>query len=92
MSAFESLANLATKAAVEGNSITVHAPIIALSKADIVRRGMALGVDYALTISCYQATDDGRACRQCDSCRLRRAGFKSAGVDDPTRYRVAEVD
>lgn len=92
VSAFESLANLATKAAVEGNSITVHAPIIALSKADIVRRGMALGVDYALTISCYQATDDGRACRQCDSCRLRRAGFKLAGVDDPTRYRVAEVD
>jgi 7-cyano-7-deazaguanine synthase len=86
MGAFETLANLATKAAVEGRRLTLHTPIIELSKADIIRRGTVLGVDYALTVSCYQATDDGRACGRCDSCRLRRAGFESAGIPDPTRY------
>jgi 7-cyano-7-deazaguanine synthase len=65
----------------------VHTPIIDLAKADIIRRGVALGVDYALTVSCYQADADGRACGLCDSCRLRRAGFESAGVLDPTRYQ-----
>ena len=84
--AFEAVANLATKAAVEGRALRLHTPIIELSKADIIRRGTALGVDYALTVSCYQATDDGRACGRCDSCRLRRTGFESAGVPDPTRY------
>jgi 7-cyano-7-deazaguanine synthase len=89
--AFESLANLATKAAVEGSRLVVHAPIIHLSKAQIIRRGIELGVDYALTVSCYQATDDGLACGQCDSCRLRRAGFEAAGVSDPTRYRASST-
>ena len=84
--AFETLANLATKAAVEGEAIAIHAPIIHLSKAAIIRRGGELGVDYALTVSCYQATDDGFACGECDSCRLRRAGFATAGIPDPTRY------
>ena len=83
---FERLANLATKAAVEGRPLTVHTPIISLTKADIVRRGAALGVDYALTVSCYQADAEGRACGACDACRLRRAGFESAGLRDPTRY------
>ena len=86
MDAFEKLANLATKAAVEGSKLTLHTPIIDLSKADIVRRGAALGVDYALTVSCYQAAADGSACGRCDSCRLRRAGFEAAGIPDPTRY------
>jgi len=86
--AFEVLANLATKAAVEGNRIIFHTPIIALSKADIVRRGTALGVDFALTVSCYQADPAGMACGRCDACRLRRAGFVAAGVRDPTRYAV----
>ena len=86
MRAFEALANLATKAAVEGRKLTLHTPIIELTKADIIRRGMKLGVDYALTVSCYQATSDGLACGQCDSCRLRRGGFEAAGVVDPTRY------
>jgi len=88
MRAFEAMANLATKAAVEGARLTVHTPIIDLGKADIIRRGLALGVDYAMTVSCYQADADARACGVCDSCRLRRAGFESAGVADPTRYRV----
>ncbi len=87
MRAFEKLANLATKAAVEGRPLRLHTPIIELSKADIIRRGAALGVDYALTVSCYQADDEGRACGVCDSCRLRRAGFEQAGVVDPTRYK-----
>ena len=87
MRAFEAMANLATKAAVEGARLTVHTPIIDLGKADIIRRGLALGVDYAMTVSCYQADADARACGVCDSCRLRRAGFESAGVADPTRYR-----
>lgn len=86
--AFEAMANLATKAAVEGARLTLHAPIIELSKADIIRRGVAAGVDYALTVSCYQAADDGAACGVCDSCRLRSAGFAAAGVSDPTRYRA----
>ena len=85
--AFEAMANLATKAAIEGARTTIHTPIIALAKADIVRRGLMLGVDYAMTVSCYQADDEGRACGVCDSCRLRRAGFLDAGVKDPTRYR-----
>ncbi len=84
--AFETMANLATKAGVEGHRLTIHAPLIDLSKADIVRRGTALGVDYGLTVSCYQADDDGRACGRCDACRLRRAGFEAAGLPDPTRY------
>ncbi len=87
MRAFEALANLATRAAVEGNKLTLHTPIIGLSKADIIRRGAALGVDYAQTVSCYQATDEGLACGRCDACRLRRAGFEAAGLRDVTRYR-----
>lgn len=87
MRAFETMANLATKAAVEGAPLTLHTPIIGLAKADIIRRGRALGVDYALTVSCYQADGDGRACGRCDSCRLRRAGFEAAGGTDPTRYQ-----
>lgn len=86
MRAFEALANLATRAAVEGRATTLHTPIIDLSKADIIRRGLALGVDYALTVSCYLATDDGKACGRCDACRLRRDGFAAAGIADPTRY------
>ena len=85
--AFEAMANLATKAAVEGARLTLHTPIISLTKAEIVRRGVALGVDYALTVSCYQADAGGRACGVCDSCRLRKAGFEAAGVADPTRYK-----
>lgn len=85
--AFEAMANLATKAAVEGARLTVHAPLIDLSKAGIIQAGVRLGVDYALTVSCYQADDEGRACGACDSCRLRREGFADAGVADPTRYR-----
>ena len=84
--AYETMANLATRAAVEGQRLTIHTPIIALSKADIIRKGVALGVDYAMTVSCYQATHDGLACARCDACRLRRAGFEQAGVSDPTLY------
>ena len=87
ISAFERMANLATQAAVEGHPLRLHAPLIALTKAGIIRRGIALGVDYSLTISCYQADELGRACGVCDSCRLRRAGFVDAGVTDPTTYR-----
>ncbi|CAL93030.1 7-cyano-7-deazaguanine synthase QueC [Azoarcus olearius] len=86
--AFETMANLATKAGVEGHPTTIHAPLIDLSKADIIRRGVALGVDYGLTVSCYQADDDGRACGRCDACRLRREGFAAAGIADPTRYQA----
>ncbi len=89
MRAFETMANLATKAAVEGSTLTLHTPIINLTKADIIRRGVALGVDYALTVSCYLASDDGRACGRCDACRLRKAGFQAARIADPTRYRAA---
>lgn len=84
--AFERMANLATKAAVEGQPLKLHTPLIDLSKADIVRRGSALGIDYALTVSCYQADVDGRACGVCDSCRLRRDGFRTAAISDPTHY------
>ncbi len=84
--AFERMANLATKAAVEGNALTIHAPLLHLSKAEIIREGSALGVDYAQTVSCYQADERGRACGLCDSCRLRRAGFVAAGIGDPTVY------
>jgi 7-cyano-7-deazaguanine synthase len=86
--AFETMANLATKAAVEGAKLTLHTPIISLAKADIIRRGVELGVDYALTVSCYQADDAGQACGRCDSCRLRKAGFNAAGIADPTRYQT----
>ena len=86
ISAFERLANLATKAGVEGGEFRVHAPLIDLTKADIIRRGLALEVDYSMTVSCYQADAAGRACGRCESCRLRRAGFAAAGVPDPTRY------
>ncbi len=85
--AFQQLARLATKAAVEGAPLQVHAPLIDLSKADIIRAGQKLGVDYSLTVSCYQADAAGRACGQCDSCRLRQEGFTAAGVADPTRYQ-----
>ncbi len=83
---YETMANLATRAAVEGQRLTIHTPIISLSKAEIILQGMALGIDYALTVSCYQATDGGLACGQCDACRLRRTGFEQAGIVDPTRY------
>ncbi|HET6604532.1 MAG TPA: 7-cyano-7-deazaguanine synthase QueC [Xanthomonadaceae bacterium] len=86
--AFEQLANLATQAGVEGKRIAVHAPLIRMSKAEIVRGGIELGVDFAQTVSCYQASDAGLACGRCDACRLRAAGFRAAGVDDPTRYRA----
>jgi len=86
MRAFENLANLATKAAVEGRKLTLHTPIIGLGKGQIIEQGVKLGVDYGLTVSCYQADADARACGVCDSCRLRRAGFEAAGIADPTRY------
>lgn len=86
ITAFEILANLATKAGVEGQGFRIQAPLQAMSKGQIVAAGLQLGVDYALTVSCYQADDDGRACGKCDSCRLRAAGFAQAGVTDPTRY------
>lgn len=86
ITAFEALANLATKAAVEGQGISLHTPLIHLSKSEIVRQGQQLGVDYALTVSCYQADAEGRACGHCDSCLLRQQGFREAGVTDPTRY------
>ncbi|MES2919722.1 MAG: 7-cyano-7-deazaguanine synthase QueC [Pseudomonadota bacterium] len=86
IAAFETLANLATRAGVEGHRMHIHTPLIALSKADIIRTGLRLGVDYRLTVSCYQADALGRACGQCDSCRLRRQGFEAAGVADPTCY------
>ncbi len=87
MHAFETLANLATKSAVEGRRLALRTPIIALSKAEIVKRGTALGVDFGTTVSCYQATWEGLACGRCDACRIRRAGFEAAGVADPTRYK-----
>ncbi len=88
IAAFERMANLATKAAVEGNPLKIHTPLISLSKAEIIRQGVKHGVDYGITVSCYQADNDGRACGVCDSCRLRRAGFAAAGISDPTRYRT----
>ncbi len=86
--AFQRMANLATKSAVEGRTITIHAPLIEMSKAEIIARGTELGVDYGMTISCYQADAAGRACGLCDSCRLRKQGFTAAGIADPTRYRI----
>lgn len=88
--AFETLANLATKSGVEGHSLRVHAPLISLSKGQIIETGTRLGVDYGLTVSCYQADTGGRACGVCDSCRLRLEGFVSAGVADPTLYQFAD--
>lgn len=85
--AFERVANLATKAGVEGAGIHIHAPLIEWTKAEIIRRGTALGVDYSITVSCYKPDIDARACGRCDSCRLRREGFEEAGIADPTRYR-----
>jgi len=87
IAAFTRLANLATRAGVEGESFTIHTPLVELAKSEIIRTGLALGVDYARTVSCYQPTSDGRACGVCDSCRLRRTGFADAGISDPTRYR-----
>jgi 7-cyano-7-deazaguanine synthase len=84
---FEDLARLATKAGVEGARFRVHAPLLSMSKAQIIRAGIGLGVDYAMTVSCYQADAAGRACGHCDSCRLRRQGFEAAGITDPTRYQ-----
>jgi 7-cyano-7-deazaguanine synthase len=86
IAAFEHLANLATKAAVEGRGMVLHTPLIQLSKADIIRQGLQREVDYALTVSCYQADAEGRACGHCDSCLLRQQGFQQAGMADPTRY------
>jgi len=85
--AFRKLACLATKAGVEGAPLTIETPLITMSKAEIIKQGIALGVDFALTVSCYQADTEGRACGRCDSCRLRRAGFETAAIADPTRYR-----
>lgn len=87
--AFEVLANLATKAGVEGAGLRVHAPLQFVSKADIVREGVRLGVDFGLTVSCYRADADGRACGHCDACRLRAAGFTDAGIPDPTHYAIS---
>ena len=86
IAAFESVANLATRAGVEGQKITIHTPLMEQGKGQIIRAGVSLGVDYSLTVSCYQATEEGLACAKCDSCRLRRQGFVDAGIDDPTRY------
>ncbi|MBX3591212.1 MAG: 7-cyano-7-deazaguanine synthase QueC [Burkholderiaceae bacterium] len=87
VAAFERMANLATKAGVEGRPIRICAPIIDMSKAQIIREGARLGVDFSMTVSCYQADGQGRACGRCDACRIRRDGFAAAGVADPTRYR-----
>ncbi len=88
IAAFEELCQLATKAGAEGARFRIHTPLIDLTKAEIIRRGIELGVDYAMTVSCYQADEQGRACGGCDSCRIRKAGFEAAGVADPTRYRA----
>lgn len=87
IAAFESLANVATKVGVEGGRMNIRAPLLRMTKAEIIRTGTTLGVDYGLTVSCYQATDEGLACGRCDSCRLRAEGFHQAGLIDPTRYR-----
>jgi 7-cyano-7-deazaguanine synthase len=87
IAAFERLANLATKAGIEGDGFRVHAPLIEWTKGEIIKRGVAAGIDYATTVSCYQPDEEGRACGRCDSCRLRRDGFAAAGIADPTRYR-----
>jgi 7-cyano-7-deazaguanine synthase len=87
INAYEEMANLATKAGVVGHRLVIHTPLIELSKAEIIQQGTALGVDYAMTVSCYQADEQGRACGVCDSCRIRAAGFIAAGISDPTRYK-----
>jgi len=87
MEQFQKMANLATKSAVEGQAIQLHTPLIDLSKEAIIAKGVGLGVNYSLTVSCYQADQAGRACGVCDSCRLRQNGFKAAGIDDPTPYQ-----
>jgi 7-cyano-7-deazaguanine synthase len=85
--AFEKMANLATKSAVEGRKVSIHAPLVNLDKSEIIKQGLALGVDYSQTVSCYQADDQGRACGYCDSCTFRKKGFADLGVEDPTRYQ-----
>ena len=87
IAAFEKMANLATKAGVEGDGVEIVTPLIDLTKSEIIAEGIRLGVDYGLSVSCYQADDQGRACRECDSCRIRAKGFADAGVADPTRYQ-----
>ena len=87
INAFEAVANLATRAGVEGSNLSIHAPLINFTKGEIVQAGMALGVDYSQTVSCYQASLEGLACGRCDSCRLRAQGFYEAGIKDPTRYQ-----
>ena len=86
IAAFQAMANLATRAGVEGHKITIHTPLMKQGKGEIIESGIALGVDYSSTVSCYQATDEGLACGKCDACRLRRQGFADAGVEEPTRY------
>ena len=86
LASFQNLANLATKAGVEGAGLRIHAPLISMSKSDIAREGVRLGVDFSRTVSCYQADEQGRACGRCDACRLRAAGFNEAHLPDPTRY------
>jgi len=87
ITAFEQLANVATKAGVEGQKLTIQSPLMKMTKADIINQGIRLGVDYSQTISCYQADSEGRACGKCDSCHFRREGFNQAGISDPTRYQ-----
>ncbi|NOQ82292.1 MAG: 7-cyano-7-deazaguanine synthase QueC [Methylophaga sp.] len=87
ITAFEQLANVATKAGVEGHKLTIQSPLMTMSKADIIQQGIRLGVDYSQTISCYQADSEGRACGKCDSCHFRKEGFSQAGINDPTRYQ-----
>lgn len=87
--AFQEMARLATRAAVEGQKITIRVPLMHMTKAEIIQAGTRLGVDYSMTVSCYQADKDGRACGACDSCRIRRAGFESVGIEDVTRYRTS---
>jgi len=92
IAAFQALATLATKQAVEGSPVAIEAPLITSTKAEIIALGMRLGVDYAVTVSCYSADPQGRACARCDACRLRAAGFAAAGIPDPTRYQAARAD
>ncbi len=91
ISSFEKMANLATKAGREGRGVAVHAPLVDLSKREIIQRGVELGIDYGLTVSCYQADEAGLACGQCDACHIRRTGFEAANISDPTRYRDKQV-
>jgi 7-cyano-7-deazaguanine synthase len=88
IAAFQAMARLATKAGINGRPLTIHAPLIGLSKAEIILQGTALGIDYGITVSCYQADAEGQACGHCDACRLRHDGFMAANIDDPTRYRT----